>query len=128
MNIKRVLRNIKYILFLTILTMFLFGCKKEDSNDEIKKYSATATGYGGDVTVEVSITKTGKIGTFHVDAPKESRDKGQIAADKIAKEVIKEQSLFVDSVSGATITSTAILTAAEIALQEAGVDTKSLKK
>lgn len=128
MDKTKKLRILQFILILNILIAFLFGCKKENSDDEIKKYSATATGYGGDVTVEISITKNGKIGTIRVETPKESPDKGQVAGDKLAKEIIKEQSLSVDAVSGATITSTAVLTAAETALKEAGVDTEALKK
>lgn len=117
-----------FILFACILSLYLSGCSFNSSKDpENKKYSAAATGYGGDVTVEVTATVTGKIGTLKVDASKETPDIGGLAAPRIAKTIVAKQSLSIDAVSGATITSKAVLSAAETALKQAGIDTEALK-
>ncbi|MGB8453508.1 MAG: FMN-binding protein [Anaerocolumna sp.] len=117
------------IIFVSTLGLLLSGCGYNNSKDSAnQKYSATVAGYGGDVTVEVTATETGKIGTMRVDASKETPDIGGAAAPKLVKKIVAEQSLSVDAISGATITCDAILNAAETALQQAGIDTEALKK
>ncbi len=116
------------ILLISLIGLLLPGCKNNDSSDaENKKYSASVAGYGGDVTVEVTATKTGKIGTLRVDASEETPEIGGAAASRMAKTIVAKQSLSIDTVSGATITCNAVLSAAESALKEAGIDTEALK-
>ncbi len=116
------------ILTVSISGILSSGCNKDDSSDAgNEKYSATVAGYGGDVTVEVTATEDGKIGTMKVDASKETPEIGGTAAPKIVKAIVAKQSLSVDAISGATITSKAVLSAAETALIQAGVDTEALK-
>ena len=111
-----------------ISALLLTGCSYINTKDsKIKKYSAAATGYGGDVTVEVTAASNGKIGTLRVDASQETPNIGGKAASRMAKTIVARQSLSIDSISGATITCKAVLTAAETALKEAGIDTETLK-
>lgn len=127
MNIKFQMKHI--ILFISIIGLFLSGCEIAASNNpDSKKYSASAAGYGGDVTVEVTTTKDGKIGTLKVDAPMETPDIGGVAASRMAKTIVSKQSLAIDTISGATITCQAVLNAAETALKQAGLDTEALKE
>jgi fumarate reductase flavoprotein subunit len=117
------------ILVVSILGLFLTGCSLTTSKDPAnKKYSASAVGYGGDVTVEITATENGKIGTLRVDASTESPEIGGTAAPRMAKTIIAKQSLDIDAISGATITCKAVLNAAETALKQAGIDTEALKK
>lgn len=118
------------IMSLFLLSLFVTGCGNEAENDKVegKTYTATVQGYGGDVTVHVTVGDDGTINAINVDAPEEVIEVGGAAASKIAKAIIAEQSLAVDTVSGATITSNAVISATEAGLKEAGVDTEALKK
>ena len=89
-------------------------------------YTATAKGYASDITVTVIIADNGTIDRIDADASGETENIGQVAAPKICDDVVKNQSLAVDGVSGATYTSTAVLTAIKDALKEAGVDTTAV--
>lgn len=97
------------------------GAAKEGS------YEATEKGFGGDVTVKVTVGKDGKVTAVDVTADSETPDLGGKAAPKIAQDILDHQSLAVDTVSGATITSQAVLAAAEAALSKAGIDVESWK-
>ncbi|MFP4509422.1 MAG: FMN-binding protein [Spirochaetaceae bacterium] len=80
-------------------------------------YSATADSYGGTMTVTVGITD-GEIVMLEV----EHDDTGGIAnpaIDEIRRAVFESQSADVDTVSGATQTSRALISALEEALDEA---------
>jgi fumarate reductase flavoprotein subunit len=127
---KKINRTTTIFVLLTVVifSTFLGGCAKTDTGtDTNKTYTATAAGYGGDVTVEVTLTEDGKIGTVKVDAPKETPELGGAAAPKVAEAIVSKQSLAVDTVSGATVTSEAVIKAAEEALKKGGVDTEALK-
>ncbi|MDO5294883.1 MAG: FMN-binding protein [bacterium] len=84
-------------------------------------YTATAKGYSSDVTATVVITKDGKIDKVDVDASGETETIGQVAAPKIAADIVDKQTTNVDTVSGATYTSNAVITAVKDALTKAGV-------
>ncbi len=124
---NKMFKQMKYPILIASIFILLSGCKKDGPDDKVKKFSATAAGYGGDVTVEVTLADTGKIGTLKVDASKETPEIGGAAAPRIAKTIVARQSLSVDSISGATITCDAVLNAAETALKQAGMDTEALK-
>ncbi len=115
-------------LALTLSTGLLIGCEsKSNSVAKAGTYSATETGFGGDVTVNVTISDEGKISSIDVTADSETPTIGGEAAPKLAKTIVDTQSLAVDTVSGATYTSTAVINAVTTALTEAGADIKALK-
>ena len=82
------------------------------------EYEGTADGYGGPITVRITI-KDGKLTDIvivsHSETP-EYFDK----ANAVINEILKSGSVNVDAVSGATITSNAIKKAVSEALQKAG--------
>lgn len=90
-------------------------------------YEASEKGFGGDVTVTVTVDEAGAVTAMEVKADSETPDLGGKAAPKIAEEIVANQSLAIDAVSGATITSDAVLAAAENALSQAGIDTEAWK-
>lgn len=90
-------------------------------------YEATQKGFGGDVTVTVTVDDSGNVTAVEVTADSETPDLGGKAAPKIAQDILDTQSLAVDTVSGATITSEAVLAAAEDALSQAGIDVEAWK-
>ncbi|MBR4195397.1 MAG: flavocytochrome c [Synergistaceae bacterium] len=85
--------------------------------------SGTADGFGGPGAISVTITlKDGKISDVKADGPKETPGIGSVAVEKMPGEMVAGNTINVDGVSGATVTSTGILKAAESALKAAGVN------
>lgn len=91
-------------------------------------FETKAAGFGGDVVVSTVIGEDGSIsGVSIVDCSTETDTIGQVAAPEIAKAIVEAQSLDVDSVAGATVTSDAVKGAVEAALTEAGLDVAVFK-
>lgn len=90
--------------------------------------TGTADGFGGPGTLSVTVTlKDGKIVDVKAEGPKETPGIGSVAVEKMPAEMVANNSINVDGVSGATVTSTGILKAAEEALKAAGVNPADFK-
>lgn len=83
--------------------------------------NGSAQGMDGQVKVEVAFTED-KIYSVTVTEANETPDIGTKAIDALPGTIVAENSLNVDAVSGATITSTAIKDAVAQAIADAGVD------
>lgn len=82
--------------------------------------SATAPGFGGDVTVTLTVdTETGKITDCQIIGDNETAGVGGRAVAQMPELYINAGSLEVDGISGATMTSTAIKQAAQSAYNSA---------
>lgn len=134
MNRRMKIKLITLSLITTMMSTVLSGCTSGKTSVEDNgtgatagTYTAVEKGFGGDVKVEVIIGEKGDIETINVTAEKETPDLGGKAISKISDKVIETQSLDVDSVSGATVSSTAVISAITAALTEAGADIESLK-
>ena len=82
-------------------------------------YTATVTGHNGPMTVAMTFTEkeiTG-IETQHVESP----GIGIAAIEILTGEILKNQSLACDSVSGATVTSGAFLSAVRDCVKQTGI-------
>ena len=102
------------------------GTSSSVAKSQIPADAVTATGeaqgLGGPVKVEV-IANAEKIFSINVlDASGETPNIGTLAVDQLPASIFEANSLSVDSVSGATITSTAIKNAAAQAIESAGFD------
>ena len=82
-------------------------------------YTATAAGFGGDVTVTLTIAGE-KITAAEVDGSSETDGIGSVAVEKLPGAIVEQQSADVEAISGATFTSKAIRLAAQACLDEAG--------
>lgn len=81
-------------------------------------YTGEADGFGGTVAVEVTV-KDGKIEAVEVTSA-EKEDGAYLAmAEDIIPKIIEAQSAEVDTISGATFSSTGIKNASEQALEQA---------
>ncbi len=89
-------------------------------------YTATAKGHNGDVNVEVVFDDT-SIVSIKVLEHAETAGIGDIAIDRLSEEIVTGQTLAVDSVTGATFTSEAILSAVEDCIKQAGGNVEDLK-
>lgn len=81
-------------------------------------YSATAKGYGGDVTVEIEVDDN-KILSVTALGDQETAGIGTKAIEELPEMILEKQSADVDVIAGATITSNALLSAARAAINEA---------
>ena len=84
-------------------------------------YEGTATGFGGDVMAEVTIDASGKITDLKVIGDGETPTIGGAAIEPMVEAILGLGSPEVDGVSGATITSQAVINAVKDALTKAGV-------
>ncbi len=82
-------------------------------------YSAQAMGLESVVTVTIVIDEEGVITDVDIDASNETPTIGGMAAERLADSILEVQSAEVDAVSGATVTSKAIVTALEDCLAQA---------
>lgn len=89
-------------------------------------YNATAQGNNGPIEIEVVI-EDGHITAVTVLSHSETAGISDPAIERIPAAIVEEQTLAVDTVSGATNTSVAILSAVEDAAVSAGLDIEALK-
>ena len=89
-------------------------------------YTATAAGHNGDLTVALSVTSDA-IASVEVTAHAETQGIGDYAVAQIPQAIVAGQTLAVDTMTGATVTSAAILAAAADCLTQAGADVEALK-
>ena len=83
-------------------------------------YSATADGYNGPVSLDVTFDET-NITDITVTASAETAQVGTVAYDLLIPAIIEANGIGVDGVSGATFTGRALKTAVAAAAEEAGV-------
>lgn len=81
--------------------------------------TATEKGFGGDVSVTLTI-ENDVLKQVEITGEHETVGIGQRAIEEMAPAMVKKNSVEVDALSGATITSTAILNAAKAALAQSG--------
>lgn len=93
-------------------------------------YTATAKGHNGEMTVEVTFTENA-IADVKVTAHKETLGLGYgvstAAIDAFPAKIVESQSLAIDAVTNATVTSNAVLMAVADAVAQAGGDAEALK-
>ena len=83
-------------------------------------YEAAAPGiYNTDVKVTLTIGNDGTIADVQIDASGETPEYGGAAAEPLREKILKAQSADIDVVSGSTVTSNAVITAAAACLEQA---------
>ena len=89
-------------------------------------YTGTAAGRNGDVTVSVTFSDNA-IESVEVTEQQETAGIADPALERIPQQIVEYQSLGVDTVSGCTVTSQAIIEAVAAAAAEAGADVDALR-
>lgn len=109
------------------LSMLLAGCTAPSKSLSFKEgtYTGSGNGRNGEIKVSVVLTKD-KIQSVEVTEQTETKEIAESALNKIPEEIVSSQSLAVDTVSGATLTSNGIIEAVKDALQQAGADVDAL--
>lgn len=131
------MKKIATVLIAAMLAVvMLVGCGSKTaspaaSEEKSKAYTAgtyegEAQGKNGVVKVAVTVDDN-SITEVKVTDHSETAGIGDAPIEQIPKEIVEGQTLKVDAVTGATITSNAILAAVEDALTKAGADIEALK-
>lgn len=144
---KSKMKKVLCLVFSMMLLISLVGCSKEDqkvttqvkedtgsktNEDEVTTlykagtYKATTKGHNGDLTVEVEFSDD-SIVSVQILEHVESEGVSDAARERIPGEVVSGQTLNVDTVTGATVSSKAILAAVEDCVVQAGGDAEALK-
>ncbi len=124
-----------------MLVLSMIGCQSTptDTTDSANtaetnmfkagNYTATATGHNGDIKVEVIVDDT-SITKVEILEHNESPSISDPAIERIPQSIVADQTLAVDTISGATVTSEAIIAAVTEALKQADgdIDALSVKK
>ncbi len=107
------------------VSLFGYGCGAKSASTSSDAgvsgdFTATAKGFGGDVSVTLTLTD-GAITGCTAEGKDETEGVGSQAIAKMPGEIAESGSIAVDGVSGATITSNAIKEAAAAAITAAGL-------
>ena len=130
----------KTLALLLSMSMLFSACggketdnKAEDAKEETKVEEATgeatgegtAKGHNGDLKAVVTFEgdKISKIDLEH----EETEGLGDKAADSLVEKIVANNSVSVDNVSGATVTSTAVIEAVKAAIEASGRDVKAFE-
>lgn len=116
------------VLFLSML-LLLSGCGSKPAQQTgactAGTYTATEKGYGGDVTVEVTVSENA-IESVKITGDKETAGIGSLAVEKLGDRIVAAGSAEVDVIAGATFTSNAIIAATKAALESGCTDVSKL--
>ena len=103
-----------WMALLLCLAMLLTGSALAET------YTSVQQGFGGEVSVSITI-EDGKMTDVSVVGEKETIGVGSIAIEKLPGQILEAQSVLVDGVTSATVTSTAILAGAKDCVEQAGL-------
>lgn len=119
-------KKLGMMLLAGLMVVSLAAC---GSNDSFKAgtFTGEADGFGGKVTVELTLDETKTITGVNVTST-ETDGIGEVAIDKLSEKVLATNSIEVDAVAGATMSSTAFVEAAKAALEAAGLTNADLAK
>ena len=113
----------KRSVFFLLSAIALIVIMASASNTKTAVGVGTGDGYGGKNAITVTLALTdGVIVKASVEGPKETPGIGSVAVERMPVAMVQHNSIGVDGVSGATVSSTGILKAAEAALIAAGVN------
>lgn len=122
----------KKLAALAVSAMLIAGCTNGGGTSDggafkAGTYEGSAEGYGGTLKVEVVLSAEA-IDSVTVTENGETEGIGSKAVEALPQAIVDAQSVDIDGVSGATVSSNAIKEAVTKALEAAGVDASKLVK
>lgn len=122
------------VALFTFLAVLLAGCSNDTDNGDSSgeglftagTYEASAEGYGGTLTIETTFTES-EIEKVEVVESSETVGIGDSAIESLTDQAIENQTLALDAVSGATLSSEAFIEALEDTVKQADGDIEALK-
>lgn len=115
---KRKLLLVTFILLGSIFMLVACGKSESESKWNNGEYEGTAEGMHGEMEVKVTIDE-GKISKIDIVSQSETEGVSDVAVERVPEDIVKKQSTDVDTVSGATESSKAIIAAVDNALDKA---------
>ncbi|NLM03892.1 MAG: FMN-binding protein, partial [Clostridiales bacterium] len=128
---KKNFKKILCIMLCLILSLSAVACQSTPEETDVASmfkagtYIGVANGHNGEIKVEVTVDEE-SIKEIKVLEHNESPGISDPAIERIPQAIVDSQSLAVDAISGATVTSDAIILAITNALKEAGADIDAL--
>ena len=107
----------KKLLAVLVLALVLAACGGA-AKYTAGTYTQTVKGHNGDMTVEVVLSEK-KIESVTIVSHVESAGISDPALERVPAAIVEKQTTEVDTVSGATVSSKAVIAAVEAALAEA---------
>ncbi len=123
---KNVFKKVSAVAIVCALAVSMVACggKEETGAYKAGTYTAKATGMAEmTVTVTVSETEITDIKIEHTETP----EIGGPVIEDFTKKIKEIQGLGIDTVSGATLTSNAVINGVADCLEQAGADVEALK-
>ena len=113
----------------------LIGCAPQNASSvsapeaqyQAGTYKGVGSGNGGDITVEVTFSDNA-IESIEVVSQSETPTVATGALETLPEQIVEYQSLGVDTMSGATLSSMGLIAAVTDAVEQAGGDASALKK
>ncbi len=118
-------RALQIVGLALVAFIFLVACGSEDTTSNTTgdavsgTYEGSADGYAGTVDVEVTL-ENGEIQDIET-VHQETETLGGVAIDSLTEDMVENQTLNIDAVSGATVSSEAFLAAVTAAIEAAGL-------
>ncbi|NLC96063.1 MAG: FMN-binding protein [Erysipelotrichaceae bacterium] len=122
------MKKIISLFIILLVSISLTACGSTDSaNDSTESndskytagtYSETVSGHNGDITVDVTFSDSAITDITIVEA-EETEGLGDTALETVSEAIIEAQSTDVDTVSGATVSSEALIEAVNSAITNA---------
>ncbi|MBM6914460.1 FAD-dependent oxidoreductase [Gemmiger formicilis] len=117
------MKKILALLLCVSLCFGLFGCSQKalsgtEGTCTPGTYTGTAKGFGGDVTVTITVDDSA-ITDVTAEGAAETEGVGSNAIEQLPAAILEAQSAEVDVIAGCTITSDAVISAAKAAIAQA---------
>ena len=109
----------KVVAMLAIASMLLVGCGGSEGVNG--SYTTKTTGFAGSEFEVTTTFKDSKITKIEVGENNETEGIGKAAMETMIDKVISSQSIKIDAVTGATLSSNALLEAVKLAIKDAGL-------
>ena len=116
----------KSLICLALSLVMVLGTMGMASAYTAGTYEATTTGHNAPITLAVTVNDTA-IEKIDVTVENETIGVGKVALETMTQRIVDSQSLAVDTLTGATVTSYAVIRATTDALTQAGGDMDALK-
>ena len=123
----RFVKKLTSFAMAAIMLVSMTACSAEEkAGYTAGTYTGKAVGMKGEIVLDVTFDET-SITEIKVVSQQETPGISDAAFETVPASIIKHQSLGVDTVAGATVSSKAILAAVSMAVEEAGGDAEALK-
>ena len=119
---KKLMRS---LLLTAVVSTSVFAAAATAGTFTPGEYQGTGNGRNGSIEVEVTLSED-RIESVEIVSHSESEGISDPAIEKIPAAIVEEQSLAVDAITGASLTSAGILEAVTDAIAKSGADTEAL--